>query len=466
MQITTAINKWIKHFSDNTVNIAPLITFRIVFGLMMFASTLRFILKGWINDFYVTPKYYFTYYGFDWVKPLEENSMYILFGILLLSSLLIAFGFFYRISIVLFFLVFTYIELIDKTNYLNHYYFISLMSFILIFLPLNRHFSIDVYFRICKEKTKVPSWTINFIKLQIAFVYIFAGISKLNYNWLIEAQPLINWLKHQSDFPIIGSLLLNDITAYLFSWGGAIFDLFIVFILISKRWRIYGYILVVIFHLLTSIMFPIGVFPLVMIGSTLIYFDEKIHLKIINLISRFTLKINESKTEYIYNTKKSFKPIYKMLFVSFFILQLVLPLRYLMYPGKLFWTEQGYRFSWRVMLIEKAGYAQFYIHEPVKDRKMLIESRNYLTPQQEKMMATQPDMILQFAHHISNTFKDSIIIERNGEIINLGKSPKVTADIKVSLFNKGSRSFIDNNINLTGEKRGFSNKSWILPYED
>tara|TARA_B110000858_G_scaffold62733_1_gene72818 strand:+ start:1170 stop:2468 length:1299 start_codon:yes stop_codon:yes gene_type:complete len=432
----------------------------------MFASTLRFILKGWINDFYVTPKYYFTYYGFDWVKPLEENSMYILFGILLLSSLLIAFGLFYRISIVLFFFVFTYIELIDKTNYLNHYYFISLMSFILIFLPLNRHFSLDVYFRICKNKTKVPSWTINFIKLQIAFVYIFAGISKLNYDWLIEAQPLINWLKHQSDFPIIGSLLLNDITAYLFSWGGAIFDLFIVFILISKRWRIYGYILVVIFHIMTSLMFPIGVFPLVMIGSTLIFFSENFHIKIISFISIFTLKLNDLKTENTYNLKSSFKPFYKLLFVSFFILQLVLPLRYLLYPGKLFWTEQGYRFSWRVMLIEKAGYAQFYIHEPIKDRKMLVENRNYLTPQQEKMMATQPDMILQFAHHISKTFKDSIINERNGEIINLGKSPKVTADIKVSLFNKGSRSFIDNRINLTDEKRGFSNKSWILTYED
>ena len=433
---------------------------------MMFASTLRFILKGWINDFYVTPKYYFTYYGFDWVKPLEENSMYILFGILLLSSLLIAFGLFYRISIVLFFFVFTYIELIDKTNYLNHYYFISLMSFILIFLPLNRHFSLDVYFQICKNKTKVPSWTINFIKLQIAFVYIFAGISKLNYDWLIEAQPLINWLKHQSDFPIIGSLLLNDITAYLFSWGGAIFDLFIVFILISKRWRIYGYILVVIFHIMTSLMFPIGVFPLVMIGSTLIFFSENFHIKIISFISIFTLKLNDLKTENTYNLKSSFKPFYKLLFVSFFILQLVLPLRYLLYPGKLFWTEQGYRFSWRVMLIEKAGYAQFYIHEPIKDRKMLVENRNYLTPQQEKMMATQPDMILQFAHHISKTFKDSIINERNGEIINLGKSPKVTADIKVSLFNKGSRSFIDNRINLTDEKRGFSNKSWILTYED
>jgi len=466
MQITTEINKWIKHFSENTVNIAPLITFRIVFGLMMFASTLRFILKGWINDFYVTPKYYFTYYGFDWVRPLDEKSMYILFGILLVSSFLITLGFLYRASIVLFFLTFTYIELIDKTNYLNHYYFISLMSFILIFLPLQRNFSFDCYFRICKKIKEVPSWTINFIKLQIAFVYIFAGISKLNYHWLIEAQPLINWLKHQSDFPIIGKLLLEDFTAYLFSWGGAIFDLFIVFILISKRWRIYGYILVIIFHLLTAVMFPIGVFPLVMIGSTLIYFDEKLHEKIIKFISRFTLKINESKTEHLYNTKNSFKPFYKLLFVSFFILQLVLPMRYLLYPGKLFWTEQGYRFSWRVMLIEKAGYAQFYIHEPLKDRKMLVENRNYLTPQQEKMMATQPDMILQFAHHISKTFKDSIITERNGEIINLGKSPKVTADIKVSLFNKGSRSFVDNNINLTSEKRGFSNKSWILPYED
>ena len=461
-----AISPSVKKIFNRNISIAPLVVFRIIFGLMMLSSTIRFILKGWINEFYIDPKYHFTYYGFEWIKPLQDNGMYIIFGLLLACTILITFGLFYRISIALYFLAFTYVELLDKTYYLNHYYFISLISFILIFLPAHRYLSLDTYFGICKKKRFIKSWSVNLIKLQIGIVYFFAGVSKLNYNWLIEAQPLINWLKHQSDFPIIGSLLLNDITAYLFSWGGAIFDLFIVFILISKRWRIYGYILVVIFHLLTSVMFPIGVFPLVMIGSTLIYFDEKIHLKIINLISRFTLKINESNTEHIYNVKNSFKPFYKILFVSFFILQLILPLRYLLYPGKLFWTEQGYRFSWRVMLIEKAGYAQFYIHEPVKDRKMLVESRNYLTPQQEKMMATQPDMILQFAHHISNTFKDSIITERNGEIIKLGKSPKVTSDIKVSLFNKGSRSFIDNRIDLTGEKRGFFNKSWILPYEN
>ena len=99
-------------------------------------------------------------------------------------------------------------ELLDKTYYLNHYYFISLISFILIFLPAHRYFSLDSYFGICEKKRFIKSWCINIIKLQIGIVYFFAGVSKLNYHWLIEAQPLINWLKHQSDFPIIGSFNL------------------------------------------------------------------------------------------------------------------------------------------------------------------------------------------------------------------------------------------------------------------
>ena len=217
---------------------------------------------------------------------------------------------------------------------------------------------------------------------------------------------------------------------------------------------------------MTAIMFPIGVFPLVMIGSTLIYFDEKFHQKIINFISKFTLKSKQLTNIESFNLKNSYRAVYKLLFLSFFILQLILPLRYLMYPGKLFWTEQGYRFSWRVMLIEKAGYAQFFIHEPLKDRKMIIENRKYLTAQQEKMMATQPDMILQYAHFISEVYKDSIITEYNGEVINLGPKPKVTAKVEVSLFNKGSRLFIDENIDLSNVERGFSNKKWILPYEN
>jgi hypothetical protein len=217
---------------------------------------------------------------------------------------------------------------------------------------------------------------------------------------------------------------------------------------------------------MTAIMFPIGVFPYVMIASTLIFFNDDFHKKIIDFISKYSLlkstKLTEEKTNYQTKTNS----LLKVFLIGFFTLQFFLPLRFMLYPGKLFWTEQGYRFSWRVMLIEKAGYSQFYIHEPKMDRKMLIQNREYLTPQQEKMMSTQPDMILQYAHFISETFKDSSFIESNGEIIKMGERPKITADITVSLFNKGSRKFIDSDKNLSEIKRGFSNKEWILDYED
>ena len=460
----TEISKWINHLTKNPVSIFPLIVFRISFGLILFISTLRFILKGWVTDLYIKPTYFFTYYGFDWISPVSNNFIYVVFFLLLVCSLMITLGLFYRYSSLLFFILFTYIELIDKTNYLNHYYFISLISFLMIFLPANRFFSFDNIIGICNERTMVKAWQINIIKLQVGIVYLFAGVAKLNYHWLIEAQPLTNWLKHQSDFPIIGNLFLYDTTAYLFSWAGAIFDLVIFFVLANKKCRIYGYLIVVVFHILTSIMFPIGVFPLVMIVATLIFFSDQFHQNVLSFLGKKNTSISiENKED---NQENKVDKLIKAVLISFFILQLLIPFRYLLYPGKLFWTEQGYRFSWRVMLIEKAGYAQFYIHEPKMNRKMLIETRNYLTPQQEKMMSTQPDMILQFAHYISSEFKDSTILETNGEIIKLGNKPKITAEVKVSLFNKGSKDFINQNTNLSMENRGFMNKEWILPYED
>ena len=462
----TGINKWITHLTKNQVSIYPLVVFRIIFGILMFFSTLRFILKGWLHDLYEVPTYFLTYYGFDWVSPLPNPFMYVLFLLLLITCIFIIFGLFYRANTVLFFIIFTYIELIDKTNYLNHYYFISLISLLLILIPANSYFSLDAYFGNCKRKKTIQAWQINIIKLQIGLVYFFAGISKLNYHWLLEAQPLINWLKHQSDFPVIGKLFLYDFTAYLFSWVSAIFDIFIFFLLIDKRSKWISYFVAFVFHIMTAIMFPIGVFPYVMIASTLIFFNDNFHKKIIDFISKYGLLNSSKSIEEKNNYQTKTNSVLKFFLIGFFTLQLFLPLRFMLYPGKLFWTEQGYRFSWRVMLIEKAGYSQFYIHEPKMDRKMLIQNRDYLTPQQEKMMSTQPDMILQYAHFLSKTFKDSCLVESNGEIIKMGRNPKITADITVSLFNKGSRKFIDSEKNLSEIKRGFGNKEWILDYED
>ena len=171
-------------------HIAPLAVLRVAFGSIMLISTIRFILKGWISAFYIKPKFHFTFYGFDWVKPLSETGMYALFALLVIAAIMVTIGLFYRAAILAFFLFFTYVELIDKTTYLNHYYFISVMAFLMILVPANRFFSVDVWRKPRLAVSHVPGWTSSIFKLQLLLVYFFAGVSKLNYDWLMDAMPL------------------------------------------------------------------------------------------------------------------------------------------------------------------------------------------------------------------------------------------------------------------------------------
>jgi len=278
----------LREYFQSTRGAEPLAVFRIGFGLMMLYSIMRFYFMGWIDKVYVKPNFHFKYYGFEWIPELGEYT-YILFVLCALSSITIALGFKYRISIILFFLSFTYIELLEKTVYLNHYYFISILSFLLIFLPLNASFSIDNLIRNTKT-ISVPSWTIDCIKLLLAIVYIYAGLAKINYDWLIDAMPLKLWLTSKYDLPIIGEYFMQQVWVhYLMSWGGMIYDLSIPFLLIYKRTRNFAFFMVVVFHVFTRILFPIGVFPYVMIISALIFFDNSFHEKIINYLKRIIL---------------------------------------------------------------------------------------------------------------------------------------------------------------------------------
>jgi hypothetical protein len=444
----------LKARANEYVHIAPLAVLRIAFGAILFISVVRFILKGWITDFYITPKFYFTFYGFEWVKPLGASGMYILFGIMVITSLLITLGLFYRISIAVFFFCFTYTELIDKTYYLNHYYFISIMIFLMMLVPAHRYFSMDVLRKPSLAVSHVPLWTIWIFKLQLILVYFFAGISKLNYDWLINAMPLKIWLPANYHLPLIGSFLTYEWVAYFFSWFGAAFDLCIYFFLLNGRTRKYAYPILVLFHIFTAWFFKIGMFPYIMIFVTLVFFSENFHKTLIRRIGGL-FKRTEGEPEIFkqltYAPLKS-KFAYSVLAI-YFVLQILIPFRYILYPGVLFWTEEGYRFSWRVMLMEKGGTAFFYVHDPETGRKMEISNSQFLTPMQEKMLTTQPDMILQYAHFLDQEFR------RRGI-----KDPVVTVEDYVTLNGSGSRLFIDKTVDLSKEQEGFSHKSWILPF--
>ncbi|MCW3124258.1 MAG: Vitamin K-dependent gamma-carboxylase [Flavipsychrobacter sp.] len=434
------------------VLIAPLITFRIVFGLLMFISLLRFWWRGWVDTVYIKPPFHFTYMGFEWVQPFGATGMYVLFGVIILSTLLITVGLFYRLAAIVFFLGFTYVELIDVTTYLNHYYFISLVAFIMIWLPAGSDYSIDTWLNPGKRREFVPAWTIWILQFQLAIVYVFAGLAKLNTDWLILAQPMKTWLPARSYLPLVGPYMYHEWVAYLFSWFGAVYDCFIVFFLLQKRTRPYAYLAVLIFHIATAIFFPgIGLFPYVMIIATTIFFSGSFHKRVLGFMPFYNRQAPYFQTgAYVFRHKKMIT-IALSVYIFF---QLVVPLRFLLYPGHLFWGEEGYRFSWRVMLMEKAGTAYFTVKDSTHTRFTHISNADYLTELQEKMMSTQPDMILKYAHYLRTQF------EQKG-----WQKPEVYAEIYVALNGNRSRLFIDSTVNLAAQPLSWQHYKWILPYK-
>ena len=447
------------YFKEKKVHPAPLTVFRILFGLLMFYALVRFWVNDWIQTLYINPEFHFKYYGFHWVSDLGIFT-YLLYGICLLSTIGIILGYHYRLSIVSFFLIFTYIELIDKTTYLNHYYFTSCISFLLCFLPAAKYFSLDA--QKTKEINLIPAWNIDALKFFLCIVYFYAGIAKINSDWLLQAQPLSLWLTSKYDIPFLGELLQLKHVHYIASWSGMLYDVFIPFFLLSKKTRNVAFVFVVLFHVMTKIFFPsIGMFPYIMIFCALIFFENSLHQKwilqlkkIINKI-RLPINLNDKNQIDIIGIKHTPHKLILPLFICFFIIQLIFPFRYFAYPGELFWNEQGYRFSWRVMLIEKKGYTTFRIKDSVTQKSFYVDNTDFLTPFQEKQMSFQPDFILEYAHYLAKHFKSQG--HRNIQIF---------ADSFVALNGRPSQRFIDPNTDLNKQSESFKHKKWILPLKD
>jgi hypothetical protein len=417
----------------------------------MLLSTIRFWLLGWIETHYLAPKIHFKYYGFEWVEVISPTFIYALHILMLLAAFCVMIGLWYRVAAIILFLTFTYTQLIDLTYYLNHYYFVSLVCFLLIFVPANRYFSVDVWQKPELQKTVVPKWTIWIFQAQIAFVYIYAGIAKINYTWLFEALPLKIWLPANDQLFLIGKLFTLKITPYLFSWVGMLYDCFIIFFLLWRKTRIWAYLLVIIFHALTGLLFQIGVFPLVMIGVTLIFFSPQWHYKLLATLAKIT-KIKTIKFDFAKPLLQQKISLFTKISLGvYFTFQILFPFRYLFYEGNMFWTEQGYRFGWRVMLMEKAGTATFYVKDSQTQKEGEVVNSEFLTAEQEKQMAMQPDLILQFAHYLAKYY------EKKGV-----KNPQVRAEVYVTLNGKPSQLLIKPQLDLTKIKDSWAEKTWIL----
>lgn len=424
-------------------DVAALVAFRVIFGVMVAISATRFFWYGWIDRFFIQPSFQFKYWGFARVTtwPLGGPRVHIaLVGVL---GLCVALGLLYRVTAPLLFVVFSHLQLMDASLYLNHYYLVSLLAFLLCWMPLGRAVSLDAWLFPSRRVSSFPAWCTHLLRFQIGLVYTYAGLAKLSTDWLVHAQPLNIWLHGRAEMPLIGGLFTSWWFALTLSWVGFLFDVSIAGWLSWRRSRPYGYAALVAFHTLTHLLFNIGMFPLIMTASALVFFPPGWPRRIFSA-RKFAPPPTHASSTKLPRVALAALGVY----CGF---QVLFPLRHLAYPGHVLWGEQGMRWSWKVKVREKNGAITYFVTLP-SGRQNIVRPSRYLADYQEREMSGQPDLILQLAHHIQAEFDAR------------GLGPvAVRAEAVVSLNGRPSAPMIDPTVDLTQITDGIGTAAWILP---
>jgi vitamin K-dependent gamma-carboxylase-like protein len=444
------------------IDISFLVFFRVLFGGIMLWEVYRYFTHGWISRYYVEPAVNFTYYGFSWVKPWPGQGMYIHFVVLGLAAACVMVGFLYRFAAPVFFLAFTYCFLLDQTRYLNHLYLVCLISFLMCFLPAERAFSVDALLRPKIRSGVVPAWTLWLLRAQVGIPYFYGGIAKLNSDWLHGGEPMRSWLRPLTRTPGGGPIFTADWVVYSFVIGGLLLDLLVVPLLLWRRTRPYAFAAAVAFNLINAVIFDIGIFPWLMLGSLLLFFPPELPRRFARAFVSTDEAPGEAEplpisarpvaaTSNHSSLTRSQKLVAGML-ASYLVIQLLFPLRHYLYPGNVSWTEEGHNFSWHMKLRTKAGDAVFTVTHRLTGQTWTIKPQDYLKSHQLVKMTTKPDLILLFGHYLAEEKR----LEGYEDV-------EVRARVMVSLNGREPQLLIDPNVDLAKEEVSLLPAHWILP---
>ncbi len=433
------LNKWLFKHIDNS----SLVVFRIIFGLLCFLESVGAIFTGWVKKTLVEPEFTFNFIGLDWLQPLSGNGMYGYYIVMGGFALLVMFGYKYRVGIIGFTVFWAGTYFMQKASYNNHYYLLILLSAIMAFLPANRYLSIDAKLNPSIESISMPQWCKWVFVLQMFIVYTYGSIAKLYPDWL-DTSVMELLMRGKKDYYVVGELLQQKIMHYFLAYGGILFDGLIIPLLLFKATRKLAFAASIFFHLFNSFVFQVGIFPYLSLAFALFFFEPKI-------IQKLFLK---KKT--FYNKDEVKVPSYKMpllvLFGVYFIFQIGLPLRHHFIKDDVLWTEEGHRLSWRMMLRSKYGVAKYKVVDKSTGKAFPIKLSDYLSKKQQRLVATKPDVIWQFAQRLKQKFNEN------------GQDISVFVDCRVKVNGKPYKVLIDPEVDIANvEWDIFKHSDWILP---
>ncbi|MCB9764077.1 MAG: HTTM domain-containing protein [Alphaproteobacteria bacterium] len=397
-------------------------------GLLWALAAARFVAYGWVEALYLEPAWHFAWVPWAVVPP--APALYGLFGVMAVAGLTLAAGVRPRLSAAAFLLAFGYVELLDKALYLNHYVLVTLLAATFVALPAPG------------PGFTQPRWALWLLRVEVGAVYVWAGVAKLNPDWLLRGEPLRTWLAARVDLPGVGPLLAAPEAALAMSWAGAAYDLSVPFALSWARTRPWAYACVIAFHVTTWLLFPIGIFPWLMIAASTIFFPPQ-----------WPRRFREAPPADLSERLPLTMPATSAFWAVVLLLALA-PGRGALTPMATNWSEEGFRFAWRVMLIEKTGQVDFRVVERDTGRTWMEHPADGLTALQHKQMRTQPDLIRQYARHLAAQYAVR------------GLDVAVYADAWASLNGRPSQRLLRPDVDLTLPDGALEAAGWIVPLEE
>ncbi len=398
----------------------------------------------------IEPDFNFTLIGLEWMQPPDGSFMYFYFIAMAVCGILVMIGLYYRPAIILFTILWTISYWMQKTAYNNHYYFLILLGVFMAILPANTYASYDAKRNPSIKSLSCPKWCYTIFIIQMWIVYSFASIHKLYPGW-IDGDFISMNFAGKADMPIIGSILQEEWLQQLIVIGGIVFDGLVVYFMLWKRTRMAAFSIGIFFHLFNSVVFQIGIFPYLMIGLAAFFFEpETIRKRFFKKKPVFSIKQSPQTN---LSTKQKYLA-YSL--ILYFIVQIGLPLRNHLYEGNVFYTEEGHRLSWRMMLRYKIGRCTFEVTNPKNDSTWVVNPFDHLQPKQARGMSGKPDMIWQFAQYLESKYQQEGL--ENVEIRTMSF---------VRLNSGPYHKLIDPEVDLTSVPwERFKHSDWILSPED
>lgn len=423
---------------------APLIIFRIFFGFLIAAETFGAILTGWVKRVLITPEFTFSHIGMEWLQPLPGYGMYFYFGLMGICGILVMLGYKYRFSLGLFTILWTGVYLMQKSSYNNHYYLLILVCLIMLFLPANKYASLDVKSNPNIKETSMPQWCSMVMILQMGIVYFFATVAKFYLGWLNGSFTRI--ILSNTEFDTFKNFFSQHWFHLFIAYSGIFFDMLIVPLLLWRKTRTIAFIAALFFHVFNAIFLQIGIFPFFALSFTVFFYPAQ-KIRSIFFKKKVPLDYSSGISEY--------KSALNYFFIPFFIIQLILPIRHLFIKGDVLWTEEGHRLSWRMMLRQRQGYANFKIIDKKTQMEIPYDYLKKLTPKQQGFVSSNPDGIWQMAQIIKREFAKK------------GTEVSIFVNSEVSINGEKQKTLINPETDMASAKWNyFFHNEWILLYDD